>query len=55
MMICNSDSDCDAASGELCLYGPEGVHRVCKREQCGADAECREGKKCVRTRWYGKQ
>ena len=36
------------------MYGPEGMIRVCKRDECEADGDCAEERRCVRTRWKGK-
>ena len=51
-MHCNDDQL--PIEGLKCVYGPEGMIRVCKKDECESDEDCAEKKRCVHTRWKGK-
>ncbi len=54
--VCTDDRDCrkrrrkrtrkkkkgGAEEEEVCVYGPEGLNRVCRRHECNKDKDCRQ-------------
>ena len=53
-IITHCENDSTPIEGLKCVYGPAGMIRVCKRDECEGDKDCGEKKRCVRTKWKGK-
>ncbi len=41
LVLCREDRNCGAGGRDECVYGPDGLNRVCRRPDCKKDEDCR--------------